>query len=64
MLRRTRRFVEKANLNGEELRRVASGASDPLASLLGQFADTTVSFEEVRLTEDFGSTFVYVPGTS
>ena len=56
--------MEKANLNGEELRRVASGASDPLASLLGQFADTTVSFEEVRLTEDFGSTFVYVPGTS
>lgn len=36
----------KQNLNGEELRRVASGASDPLAQLLGQFEDTEITFDE------------------
>ncbi len=36
----------KQNLDGEQLRRVASGASDPIAQLLGQFQDSTVTFDE------------------
>ena len=36
----------KRNLGGEELRRVASGATDPIAQLLGQFKDSTVTVDE------------------
>ena len=40
----------KQNLEGEELRRVASGASEPTAQLLAQFQNSTITSDEQQKT--------------